>query len=378
MGEHPRGAPAMLALEDGAVFHGRAFGYEEGEALGEVCFNTSMTGYQEILTDPSYKGQILTMTYPLIGNYGVNSVDVESSGPQVEGLVIRELAAAPSNYRSEQGLSEYLRESRIPGIEGVDTRALTKHIRVHGAMRGALSTTDPDPDSLVEKARRSPGLVGRDLVKEVTCEAPYEWFEGAPDVFGDGVETRAARLSVVVVDCGAKRNILRSLVARGCAVTVVPASTTPRAILDYNPDGVLFSNGPGDPEAPQYVVETARELLGSKPIFGICLGHQILGQALGGRVFKLKFGHRGSNQPVMDLRTRKVAITCQNHGFGIETDSLPQDSVELTHVNLNDKTCEGLRHRDSAAFSVQYHPEASAGPREAVCMFDEFVKLMES
>ena len=378
MGEKRSGAAAMLALEDGAVFSGRAFGYEEGEAFGEVCFNTSMTGYQEILTDPSYKGQIVTMTYPLIGNCGVNAVDVESTRPQVEGFVIRELAALRSNYRADQSLEGYLRENRILGLQGVDTRALTKHLRVHGAMRGVLSAVDLDPDSLVEKARQSPGLVGRDLVREVTCSETHEWTEPEPDVFGESDGPAPTRFRVTVLDCGVKLNILRCLVSRGCAVKVVPASTSASEILEDDPDGVLLSNGPGDPTGPQYVIRTTRELLGRKPIFGICLGHQMLGQALGGEIFKLKFGHRGSNQPVMDLRTRRVDITCQNHGFGVEPESLPEGEVDLTHINLNDKTCEGLRHRELPAFSVQYHPEASAGPHDANHLFDEFLRLMET
>ena len=372
---------AILALEDGTVFHGQAFG-QPGEAFGEVVFNTSMTGYQEILTDPSYNGQIVTMTYPLIGNTGVNDIDTESVRPQVQGFVIKELAQLHSNYRAGTDLDTYLRASGILAIQGIDTRALTKHIRTVGAQRGVISTEDADADSLVAKAKASPSLVGRDLVKEVTCEAACEWAQPLDDIFGERGEGGAPPAPavnaprVVAIDCGAKRNILRHLVSRGCRVTVVPASATADEILALEPDGVMLSNGPGDPEGVPYVIETVKRLLGKTPIFGICLGHQMLSLALGAKTFKLKFGHRGSNQPVMRLSNRKVEITCQNHGFAVDPDTLPDDA-EMTHVHLNDQTCSGMRHRTLPAFSVQYHPEASAGPHDSEYLFDDFLKLME-
>ena len=354
---------AILALEDGTLFEGAAFG-ANGEAAGEVVFNTSMTGYQEILTDPSYKGQIVTMTYPLIGNYGINSDDSESEKPHLSGFVVREKSRIYSNWRAQMSLDEYLKKNKVIGIEGIDTRALTLHIRSAGAMKGILSTKDPDPKSLVEKAKSSPGLVGIDLVKEVTCSKSYVW-------------NKEGRFKVVLIDCGAKHNIMRELAARDCQVTVVPADTSSKKILSLSPDGVMLSNGPGDPAAVTYVIQTVKELLGQVPIFGICLGHQMLGLALGGKTFKLKFGHRGANHPVMDLRTRKVEITCQNHGFCVDLESLDKKDVELTHLNLNDQTSEGLRHKKYPAFSVQYHPEASAGPHDSKYLFDEFIRDMK-
>jgi carbamoyl-phosphate synthase small subunit len=375
----------MIALEDGTVFCGSSFG-AEGEAYGEAVFNTSMCGYQEILTDPSYKGQIVTMTYPLIGNYGVNDQDVESWRPHVEGFVVKECAPAYSNWRATGSLGDYLKRHGIVGVEGIDTRALTKHIRQAGAMKAVLSTADLDPRSLVRKACASPGLVGRDLVKEVTCREAYTWEDPrsrlGEDQWSQGFLRDASRAPlppyrVAALDCGIKYNILRLLRAAGCDVTVLPAHATAREILELDPEGIFLSNGPGDPEGVPYVVESVRQLLGRRPIFGICLGHQILGLALGGRTFKLKFGHRGGNQPVKDLASGKVDITAQNHGFCVDMESLDPDQVVLTHVNLNDQTLEGMRHRSLPVFSVQYHPEASPGPHDASYLFRDFVEMME-
>jgi carbamoyl-phosphate synthase small subunit len=407
--------PAVLALADGTIFEGQAYG-AEGETIGEVVFNTSMSGYQEILTDPSYKGQIVTMTYPLIGNYGVNPEDVESRRPFVEGFIIREGSVRTSNWRAKQSLEDYLRERNIVGIQGIDTRALTRHIRDHGAQEGIISTTDLDPKELTAKAKASPGLIGRDLVKEVCCDAPFTWTQTVwqwPRGYGDGrAESRGPsgekeqlrlfgaagrdirhpapgtrRYRVVAYDCGIKWNILRQLVQSGCDVTVVPASTSGADVLKLDPDGVFLSNGPGDPEGLPYLVAAVRELIGKRPIFGICLGHQIIGLALGGRTYKLKFGHHGGNQPVKDLTTGKVEITAQNHGFAVDMRSFQDASSEqmrgasedivLTHINLNDNTCEGLTHRRLPLFSVQYHPEASPGPHDASYLFGRFVELMD-
>lgn len=356
---------ALLALEDGTVFHGSTFA-GEGEVSGEVVFNTSMAGYQEVLTDPSYKGQIVTMTYPLIGNYGINPEDVESARIQVEGFVVREYEPTPSNWRCQETLAHYLNQQGILGIEGVDTRALTRHIRLAGAMKGVMSTTDLDPLSLTEKARASQGLVGRDLVKNVTCQEPYAWpYE------------KGSRFRVVALDCGIKFNMIRSLAERGCAVTIVPAHTRAEAIRAMNPDGLLLSNGPGDPEPLAYAVDTIKGLMGDYPIFGICLGHQLLGLAFGGRTYKLKFGHRGTNHPVKNLLTGKVEITSQNHGFCVDINSIRDADIEITHINLNDQTVEGMRHRTLPIFSVQYHPEASPGPHDAKYLFDQFIRLMD-
>ena len=380
---------AILALEDGRLFQGWSFG-APGEHMGEVVFNTSMTGYQEVITDPSYKGQIVTMTYPLIGNYGVNEEDFESPHPRVEGVVVKENCPFPSNWRSQGNLSDYLNRYGIIGVEGVDTRALTKHIRIAGAMRGILSTVDLNPDSLVAKARSSPLMVGSDWVKAVTCPAAYEWGEGAAEKIkgtgiglwnwgrGQAIDPAVERkYRVVAMDFGMKHNIVRHLVSRGCSVWVVPAQTAAAKILAANPQGIFLSNGPGDPAALPYAIDTVRSLLGEKPIFGICLGHQLLGLAMGGRTYKLKFGHRGANQPVKNLINGKVEITTQNHGFCVDTDTLPSGQVEVTHINLNDQSLEGMRHRRLPVFSVQYHPEASAGPHDAAYLFDEFIALME-
>jgi carbamoyl-phosphate synthase small subunit len=354
---------AILALEDGTIFKGSSFG-ATGERDGEVVFNTSMAGYQEVLTDPSYKGQIITMTYPLIGNYGINSEDVESRKPFVEAFVVKECSNIASSWRSEKSLDEYLRENNIIGIEGIDTRALTRHIRLQGAMKAVISTEDLEDKSLVKKAKASPGLVGRDLVKNVTFEKIQKW-------------NNKGKYNVVVIDTGVKYNILRQLAHCGCKVTIVPAATGADKIFDLKPDGIMLSNGPGDPAGVPYIVETVKELIGKIPIFGICFGHQMLGLALGGKTFKLKFGHHGGNHPVKDLKTGKVHITVQNHGFCVDIDSLNKDDIEITHINLNDKTLEGIRHRKLPIFSVQFHPEASPGPRDARYMFAEFVEMME-
>jgi len=376
---------AMLALEDGTIFEGRAFG-ADGETDGEVVFNTSMTGYQEVLTDPSYRGQIVAMTYPLIGNYGVNPADAESRSIWLEGFVVRELSRITSNWRSKMDVDAYLKQYGVVGIEGVDTRELTKRLRTEGALKGVISTADLYPNSMVAKAKASPGLLGRDLVnQDVTCEKPYGWDEGDPNL--EGVDAPGAppdaKYRVAVLDLGVKYGILRRLRAAGCEVTVVPSTTTYEQIAEMDPDGVMLSNGPGDPEPLMNVVETVRRLMAEPPrgrplpIFGICMGQHILVLALGGKTFKLKFGHHGANHPVKDLATGQVAITTQNHGFCGDIDSLPAGDVEVTHVNLNDQTLEGIRHKHLPVFSVQYHPEASPGPHDARYLFDRFVKHMD-
>jgi len=354
---------AKIALEDGRVFQGYSFG-AQGERCGEVVFNTSMAGYQEILTDPSYKGQLVAMTYPLIGNYGVNFGDVESKRIFLEAFIVKECSRIASNWRSQNSLQDYLRQHNVLGVEGVDTRALTRHIRLQGAMKAVISTEDLDDKSLVAKAKASPGLINRDLVKEVTSDK--YWYSD-----------KGGRYRIVVIDCGVKFNILRELVAQKCEVIVVPAKTKPEEILSLRPDGILISNGPGDPAAVLYVIEAVKQLLGKKPLFGICLGHQILGLALGAKTYKLKFGHHGGNHPVKDLRTGKVYITSQNHGFCVDIDSLDKSDIEITHINLNDNTIEGLRHKKMPLFCVQFHPEAAPGPREASYLFKEFIEMME-
>jgi len=368
---------ATLVIEDGSVFEGLSFG-AEGEAYGEVVFNTSITGYQEILTDPSYNGQIVAMTYPEIGNYGVNPEDVESRKPFLRGFVVKEYWKEPSNWRSRDSLGSYLSENGVVGIEGIDTRSLTKLIRSKGAQKAVISTTESDPGKLLKKVRASQGIVGIDLVTEVSCDNPYKWSDGSGlwRPAAEGAAEEGKRFKVVAYDYGLKQNILRKLVDHGCDVSIVPSRTPPHEILSMEPDGIFLSNGPGDPAAVAYAVESVRTLIGKKPIFGICLGHQILGLALGGTTYKLKFGHRGANQPVKNLRTGKVEITSQNHGFAVDAESLGGD-VEITHINLNDNTVEGLRHREHPVFSVQYHPEASPGPHDSSYLFGEFIKLME-
>ncbi len=362
---------AVLLLEDGSSFEGRSLG-AEGEAFGEVVFNTSITGYQEVLTDPSYRGQIVTMTYPLIGNYGIVPEDGESRKAWLSGFVVREASSLRSNWRSTTDLQTWMQEQRIVGIQGIDTRALTRHLRINGSRHGAVSSVDLDLGSLASKLEAAPRIVGRDLVVEVSCEAPYEWTEPA---FGDSRPVRAD-YHVVVIDCGVKYNILRRLVSAGCRVTVVPASTGPDEILSMRPDGLVLSNGPGDPEPVTYVVETVRGLIGRLPIFGICLGQQILGLALGGRTYKLKFGHHGGNHPVKDTATGKIAITTQNHGFNVDMDSIAHPGTRATHVNLYDGTTEGLENAQMQFFSVQYHPEASPGPHDAGHLFSRFTGMM--
>lgn len=356
---------ALLVLEDGLIFQGRSFG-ALGQACGEVVFNTSMAGYQEIITDPSYRGQIVMMTYPLIGNYGINKEDAESRKPFLEGFVVKEYSKLASNWRKDQDLGSYLKENGILAIEGIDTRKLTLHIREKGAMKAFLSTSDLDEQSLLKKVKAGRSLVGFDLVKDVTTLEKYVY-----------AQAKENKYKVVVLDCGVKYNSLRELVRHKCDVTVVPARTTAQEILNENPDGVLLSNGPGDPAAVDYVIKTVAGLIGCVPIFGICLGHQMLGLALGGKTYKLKFGHHGANHPVKDLKTGKISITSQNHGFCVDIGTLNKKDIELTHINLNDGTSEGLRHKKLDLFSVQFHPEASPGPHDAEYLFADFIKLMQ-
>lgn len=376
---------ALLALEDGRIFPCRSF-TGHGETGGEVVFNTSMTGYQEVLTDPSYRGQMVAMTYPLVGNYGINPDDMESDGIQVSAFLVREYQDMPSNFRATSTLSEYLKKEGVPGIEKLDTRALTRHIRTAGAMRGFISTRDLDPASLIKKAREIPSLVGRDLIQDVTTDKPYYWINGKrvfaePDsgFFHKTVWTQKGKKpSVAAFDYGIKYNILRCLEDSGFEVVVVPASTDAKTVQSMEPDGIFLSNGPGDPEPLTYAVETIKSLLDYRPIFGICLGNQLLGMALEGVTFKLKFGHRGANQPVKHLTTGRVEITSQNHGFAVDIESMKNKEIELTHINLNDNTFEGFRHRKIPAFAVQYHPEASPGPHDARYLFDDFRKMMKA
>lgn len=359
--------PAILLLEDGRTFRGTAFG-SVGETVGEVCFNTGMTGYQEILTDPSYCKQIVTMTTPHIGNYGVNPDDIESDRIQVSGFVIREGTEIPSNPRARQSVGDYLRDNNIVGIQEIDTRALVRHIRKEGAMNGIISTEDEEIDSLAEKLRKAPSMKGLDLCMEVTSTERHPW---------NGSRANGEMpFTVAAIDYGIKQNILRLLEKRGCDITVFPADVSAEEILELDPDGIFLSNGPGDPAAVMYAIKTLKELLGKRAIFGICLGHQLLALALGAKTFKLKFGHRGINHPVQNLASDTVEITCQNHGFAVDADSLP-DGVEITHMNLNDNTVEGLRCTDIPAFSVQYHPEASPGPHDSHYLFDQFITMMK-
>lgn len=369
---------ALLALEDGRVFRGKGYG-ARAERGGEVVFNTSITGYQEIFTDPSYAGQIVCLTYPHIGNVGANPFDNEAARPYMEALVVRDFSEVTSNWRSHQSADEFLSRNDIPVISQIDTRALVRHLRRHGAMRAVLSTLSRDAESLVAKARSLPEMVGLDLASTVTCSESYKWTEPGVEISASHQAGQGpTRFHVVAYDYGLKQNILRRLVDVGCRVTVVPALTSAEDVLAMKPDGVFLSNGPGDPEPCTYAVEAVRKLAGRVPIFGICLGHQIIGLALGGKTFKLKFGHHGANHPVKNLLTGKVEITAQNHGFAVDPDSLPQRDVELTHINLNDSTLEGLRHRSLPLFSVQYHPEASPGPHDSHYLFAKFIDLLST
>ncbi len=373
---------ATLALVDGTVLEGRSFG-ASGQTVGEFVFHTGMTGYQEILTDPSYRGQIVTMTYPEIGNTGINFEDVESNKVWVNGFVVKEHIDFPSSFRSKMTLGAYLNEQGIVGIEGVDTRFLTRHLRDHGSMQGVIATGERDPDELIAVAKNAPGIVGVDLAAEVTCDQSHEFDEGLWRLGEGHVKSEGKpRFTVVAMDFGIKTNILRMLVDRGCRVIVVPANTTAEQMLEHNPDGLFLSNGPGDPEGVPYAFEAIRKVMENQPdlpIFGICLGHQLMGLALGAKTIKLPFGHHGANHPVMDLATREVAITSQNHNFAVPLEffEIKDSKVEMTHVNLNDKTCEGMRHLERPWFSVQYHPEASPGPHDPVYLFDRFATMME-
>ena len=370
---------ALLALADGKIFEGEHFG-SEGEVEAEIVFNTSMSGYQEIITDPSYCGQMVVMTYPLIGNYAVNPEDFESDRPHLSGFIIKELSRIQSNWRSRESLEDYLLKNKVFGIQGIDTRALTRRIREKGAQQAILSTDTSNPQELVEKARKSPGLIGRDLVKEVTCKKAYDWNESTWIIKSGQTQLEEVKdrpYKVLVYDFGVKRNILRKLTQAGCKVKVVPANTPANEVLATNPDGIFLSNGPGDPAAVPYAIENVKALLGKAPIFGICLGHQILSLALNGSTYKLRFGHHGGNQPVLDNNSGKVEITSQNHGFAVKKDSSMSD-IEITSLNLNDNTVEGIQHKKWPIFSVQYHPEASPGPHDSDHLFDKFVSFMKA
>ncbi|PKN52364.1 MAG: carbamoyl phosphate synthase small subunit [Deltaproteobacteria bacterium HGW-Deltaproteobacteria-13] len=364
---------ALLVLEDGSVFEGSAFA-GSGETMGEVVFNTGMTGYQEIITDPSYKGQIVTMTYPLVGNYGINDEDMESAGIHLEGFIVKEYQSNPSNWRMRRSLKSFLEDYGKIGLEGIDTRALTRRLRLSGSMKGIISTQTQNISELLAKVQAYPGLVGRDLVREVSCSKPYLWKNGAPSPGKIPAKKPVKKLRVVVLDCGVKYNILRLLEKNGCEVPVLPASSTGAEILALKPDGVLLSNGPGDPAALPYIVDTAKVIIGKVPVFGICLGHQIIGQAIGGYTEKLKFGHHGINQPVKNEETGRIEITSQNHGFVVVPESVA-DKAEKTYLNLNDNTSEGMRM--PRAFSVQYHPEAAPGPRDTEYLFSQFVEIIK-
>jgi len=369
-----------LLLEDGRVFRGNGHGFD-GEAVGEVVFNTSMTGYQEILTDPSYEGQIVTMTYPLIGNTGINPEDVESRKPFLEAFIVKRLSPLPSNWRTTESLEDYLAANRIPVISGIDTRALVRHIRLKGSMRGIVSLIDHDEASLKSKVQRAPQMVGLDLASSVTIEKPFDNTDNNVNFveFSELADFEPGAFHIVAYDFGIKSHILRNLTRLGARVTVVPARMPAEQVLsDLKPDGIFLSNGPGDPEPLEYAIKNVRHFLGKKPVFGICLGHQILGLALGGKTYKLKFGHHGGNHPVLNIDSKQVEITAQNHGFAVDPESLNLNDVRITHINLNDNTCEGLEHRSIKAFSVQYHPEASPGPHDSYYLFKKFFDLMRN
>jgi carbamoyl-phosphate synthase small subunit len=368
---------AVLLLEDGTVFEGKSFG-AKGTRCGEVVFNTAMTGYQEILTDPSYHEQIITMTYPLIGNYGTNNTDIESRKVFAKGFVVKENCNYPSNWQNRDSLGDYLKANNIVGLEGIDTRALVKHIRTEGAMKGIISSEGLNAAKLKDKLDKYPGLVDRDIVKDVTVKKPYRWHEGITDILTGEEQKTPVKYKVIAFDYGIKQNILRLLRSHGCEVHVVPAHTSAKSVLTQRPDGVFLSNGPGDPGGVVYAIDEIKKMLGRVPIFGICLGHQLLGLALGAKRFKLKFGHHGANHPVMNLQTKEIEITSQNHGFCIDIDSLKDKDVEITHINLNDKTLEGFRCKNIPAFCVQYHPEASPGPHDSNYLFERFIQLMDN